>query len=154
PPVGPKRIELPPLRERREDILLLADYFLKNKSAELIRGLKKGREASSAIQFILSDPAKELLLKYDFPGNIRELQKIICEAIESTLRSQLTPGGLVISFEQVTISAKAVAQAFRETAWKRGLIDGPRKSDGETMKRETWNERKMRHQEETRRQLL
>jgi transcriptional regulator with AAA-type ATPase domain len=94
------------------------------------------------------------LLKYDFPGNIRELQKIICEAIESTLRSQLTPGGLVISFEQVTISAQAIGQAFRETAWKRGSIGRRRRSDEGSIKRETWNERKVRHQEETRRQLL
>jgi transcriptional regulator with GAF, ATPase, and Fis domain len=41
-----KRIELPPLRERREDVLLLADYFLKNKSDELTRGLKREGKAS------------------------------------------------------------------------------------------------------------
>jgi transcriptional regulator with GAF, ATPase, and Fis domain len=148
-----KRIELPPLRERREDILLLADYFLKNKSDELTRGLKREGETAPAIHFILSDQAKDLLLRYDFPGNIRELEKIICEAIESTLRSQLTPGGLLISFEQVMISAQALAAAFRETAWKRGSTGRRSISNGGSAEKETWNERKIRHQEETRRQL-
>jgi transcriptional regulator with AAA-type ATPase domain len=50
------------------------------------------------------------LLSYDFSGNLQELQKIISEAIENTLKGLLTPEVLVISFKQVTISAQAVAQ--------------------------------------------
>jgi L-2-hydroxyglutarate oxidase LhgO len=49
-------------------------------------------------------------LSYDFSGNLQELQKIISEAIENTLKGLLTPEVLVISFKQVTISAQAVAQ--------------------------------------------
>jgi two-component system response regulator AtoC len=59
---------IPPLRERREDILLLANYFLNKKSP--VRTPKK-----------LSSEAEELLLIYSFNGNIRELDHIIERAI-------------------------------------------------------------------------
>ncbi|MCF8261971.1 MAG: sigma-54 dependent transcriptional regulator [Melioribacteraceae bacterium] len=61
-------LTLPPLRERREDIPLLAEYFLKKKSP--VRSPKK-----------LSGQSKEVLISYDYPGNIRELQHIIERAI-------------------------------------------------------------------------
>jgi len=63
-------IILPPLRERREDILLLADHFL----SKFFK--KMGKEISG-----LSDEAKTLLLKYPFPGNIRELENMLERAI-------------------------------------------------------------------------
>ena len=56
-------IQLPPLRERKEDILLLANHFLKGDDVTA----KK----------TISDRAKEKLLKYNFPGNVRELKAII-----------------------------------------------------------------------------
>jgi DNA-binding NtrC family response regulator len=63
-------IMLPPLRERREDILLLADHFIDNFSR------KMGREITG-----LSGDAKKLLLRYPFPGNIRELENMLERAI-------------------------------------------------------------------------
>ncbi len=63
-------IQLPPLRERREDILLLADHFLEKFSR------KMGKEITG-----LSQEAKTLLLKYPFPGNIRELENMLERAI-------------------------------------------------------------------------
>jgi transcriptional regulator with GAF, ATPase, and Fis domain len=56
-------IRVPPLRERREDIPVLAEHFLKRYSTEL------GRPAAG-----FSQQAMELLQAYDFPGNVRELQ--------------------------------------------------------------------------------
>jgi Nif-specific regulatory protein len=56
-------IHLPPLRERGEDVALLADYFLKRACREF------GRPAAS-----FSPEASSLLLSYRWPGNIRELQ--------------------------------------------------------------------------------
>ena len=63
-------IVLPPLRERREDILLLADHFIQKFSQ------KMNKEISG-----LSGEARSLLLRYSFPGNIRELENMIERAI-------------------------------------------------------------------------
>jgi PAS domain S-box-containing protein len=60
------KIDLPPLRERREDIPLLIDAFVQKFNA------KMGREIEG-----LSEEALRLLLRYDYPGNVRELENII-----------------------------------------------------------------------------
>lgn len=57
-------LTIPPLRKRKEDIIPLAEYFLRQKNKS--RTLK-----------ILSDEAKEFLLSYSFPGNVRELEHLI-----------------------------------------------------------------------------
>ena len=59
-------LTLPPLRERREDIPLLAQHFVR------LHGRRMGREGLS-----LARPALELLLRHDFPGNVRELENLI-----------------------------------------------------------------------------
>ncbi len=61
-------LTIPPLRERREDIIPLANHFLETKSP--IRSPKR-----------LSAEAAELLMNYDFTGNVRELEHIIERAI-------------------------------------------------------------------------
>ena len=61
-------LTIPPLRDRRDDILLLANYFIKEKTP--IRAPKH-----------LSNEAEELLMGYSFNGNIRELDHIIERAI-------------------------------------------------------------------------
>jgi DNA-binding NtrC family response regulator len=58
-------LKIPPLRERREDILVLAEYFLE----------RSHRESGTAYR--LSQDALQLLLDYDWPGNVRELQHAI-----------------------------------------------------------------------------
>lgn len=57
-------LTIPPLRNRKEDIIPLAEHFLQQKNKT--RKLK-----------ILSDEAKEFLLNYNFPGNVRELEHLI-----------------------------------------------------------------------------
>ena len=64
------QIELPPLRERREDIGLLASYFLDRASK---------REARSKLTF--SAETMVLLERYDFPGNVRELENAVDHAV-------------------------------------------------------------------------
>ena len=63
-------IEVPPLRERREDILFLAGEFLKSTNREL------GKQVQG-----FSDSAIDLLLTYDWPGNVRELRNIVRGAV-------------------------------------------------------------------------
>lgn len=63
-------ITLPPLKERREDIPLLIDYFLKKYS-------KENQKSVSDI----SKEARALLLRYRYPGNVRELENLIERAV-------------------------------------------------------------------------
>jgi two-component system response regulator PilR (NtrC family) len=64
------QIKLPPLRERKEDIPLLVNHFVRKYSAET------GKEIQG-----ISPEALELLLGYDFAGNVRELENIIERSI-------------------------------------------------------------------------
>jgi transcriptional regulator with GAF, ATPase, and Fis domain len=72
-------IEIPPLRERREDIPVLTDFFLK-------------RYAGSALRF--SPEAMDALIKYPFPGNVRELEHAIQRTITLTRGSVARPSDL------------------------------------------------------------
>jgi two-component system NtrC family response regulator len=66
-------IALPPLRERRPDLPLLIDHFVRtfaDKNAKPIRGLTRD--------------ARETLLRYDYPGNVRELENLIERAVVLT----------------------------------------------------------------------
>ncbi|MCR6546061.1 sigma-54-dependent transcriptional regulator [Dehalobacterium formicoaceticum] len=60
-------LDVPPLRERRDDIIPLAEYFLESRS--------KVNPAEGS--YLLSSAAKEQLLKYNFPGNVRELAHLV-----------------------------------------------------------------------------
>ena len=73
------QIKLPPLRERKEDIPLLVNHFVRKYSAET------GKE----IEGVLPE-ALELLLNYDFAGNVRELENIIERSITLETSSTIT----------------------------------------------------------------
>ncbi|PKK89959.1 MAG: two-component system response regulator [Candidatus Wallbacteria bacterium HGW-Wallbacteria-1] len=63
-------IHVPPLRDRREDIPLLINHFLRKAIA------LSGKEIK-----VVSDEVYDVLIKYDFPGNVRELESIILDAV-------------------------------------------------------------------------
>jgi Nif-specific regulatory protein len=63
-------IFIPPLRERKPDVLLLADHFLQRYSAEHGRDIRR-----------LATPAIDMLTSYHWPGNARELQNVIERAV-------------------------------------------------------------------------
>ena len=64
-------ITLPPLRERPEDIMMLAEHFAINMARELEMELFSG----------FTEKAKRTLLEYDWPGNIRELKNVVERAV-------------------------------------------------------------------------
>jgi len=77
------QIKLPPLRDRREDIQTLANHFLKKYSQELSKNILK-----------ISPEALQILLNYEYPGNVRELQNIIERAVALESSPDLTAHNL------------------------------------------------------------
>jgi DNA-binding NtrC family response regulator len=78
-------IEVPPLRNRKEDIPALAHFFLKKFASRYGRG-----------EVVISDQAIEKLKSYSWPGNIRELQHTIEKAVILTDREVLTPNDFIL----------------------------------------------------------
>jgi len=76
-------IHLPPLRERRDDIPLLAQHFLKRYSEENNKPIP-----------VISESAMARLCAYPWPGNIRELENAIEQAVALSYRPELTPEDL------------------------------------------------------------
>jgi Nif-specific regulatory protein len=74
-------IYMPPLRERKTDILLLADYFLEKYAKENNKDIRR-----------LSTPAIDMLMDYHWPGNVRELENCIERAV------LLCDGGVIHSY--------------------------------------------------------
>jgi transcriptional regulator with GAF, ATPase, and Fis domain len=112
---------VPPLRERREDITLLARYFIKIYGNKLKKTFEK-----------IPDSEMEKLIRYDWPGNVRELENIIERgAILSLGPAFLVPELRISSteFPDATIEAslqenerRHIMWALQKTGWKvRGL---------------------------------
>ena len=59
------KIDVPPMKDRKEDIDDLSKYFLKNYSDSLDEDLR-----------VLSEDAKNIMMKYDWPGNVRQLENV------------------------------------------------------------------------------
>jgi DNA-binding NtrC family response regulator len=73
-------IELPPLRERKDDVLALAQYFIR----------KFNQENNKQVSENLSGPVLSLLENYHYPGNVRELENIIERAVVIAQTNEIT----------------------------------------------------------------
>jgi len=96
-------IQIPPLRERREDIPLLADHFLG------LLAQRHGREIPS-----IAPEAMKRLMEYGYPGNVRELENILERAVAlgegDTLTLDLLPDEVIKAPDSATVSMASIGE--------------------------------------------
>ena len=97
------RLSIPPLRERREDIPLLIDHFMERINLKQSKQIMK-----------VSPSALRILLNYDFPGNVRELENIIEHAIILTKGIEIQPRNLPSYLRSKQIEPPARAKISEE----------------------------------------
>ncbi|MCI5150877.1 MAG: sigma-54-dependent Fis family transcriptional regulator, partial [Candidatus Electrothrix sp. MAN1_4] len=119
-------VHLPPLRERRTDILLLAEYFLEQYCRENNKKIER-----------ISTTAIDLLIKYHWPGNVRELQNcmeravLICDS--NTISSVHLPPTLQSSDSVSTDSPLSLSGAV-ESFERELIIDALKHTNGNQTK--------------------
>jgi two-component system response regulator AtoC len=112
-------ITVPPIRERKEDLLDLAEYFLRDFSTQY------GRDAPA-----LTNPIRSVLLGYDWPGNVREVENVMKRLIlvgESAVRDELGQTqaaseeslGAVSRTAVKALERAKILQALEDTHWNR-----------------------------------
>ena len=104
---------MPPLRERKSDILLLADHFLEKYAREHGKRIKR-----------ISTPAIDMLTSYHWPGNVRELENIIERAVlvceTNVIHGHHLPPTLQTAEGSGTVTQLSLASAVE--AYERDII--------------------------------
>lgn len=123
------RLDIPPLKERKEDIPLLVENFIRLYSAEQKKAIKG-----------INEEALKLLMNYDFPGNVRQLENIIEHAVTLTkeglievdalpdfltvkscepIKSIYQYGGIDLDAKLQEIEREAILEALKEANGKK-----------------------------------
>jgi two-component system response regulator HydG len=89
-------LEVPPVREHREDISLLADFFLKRYAEKNNRTIKG-----------FTPRAMDLLMRYEWPGNVRELENVVERAVIMARGEMITPAEFPDILQQLDPEVKA-----------------------------------------------
>ncbi len=115
-------IYMPPLRERKTDILLLADFFLEKYARENKKDIRR-----------LSTPAIDMLMQYHWPGNVRELENCIERAVllcdGGVIHSYHLPPTLQTGEESDTIPALSLEESVA-TLEREMIIDALKNTQG------------------------
>ena len=106
------RIEIPPLRERKEDIPLLLDFFLKRFNERHKKQLKG-----------FSREARDVLIKHDYPGNVRELENIVERAVVLSRGEYITREDLSIFGPAEALPADGSMKQVVESMEKRMITE-------------------------------
>jgi DNA-binding NtrC family response regulator len=121
-------IQVPPLRERTDDILVLARRFREEASLELCRPVAG-----------ISEDAARLLRAHSWPGNVRELRNVIRQAVlvapdsvieADQLQSLLAAGDAPVETSTIGTSLKEIADAAVAEAEKRAIAETLQKTNG------------------------
>ncbi len=119
-------IFLPPLRERKDDIMLLADHFLEQYSRENDKQISR-----------ISTPAIDLLASYHWPGNVRELENCIERAVllcnDDVIRSEHLPPSLQMVKTTEIHSKRTLPEAI-ENKEREMIVDALKKTHGHQRK--------------------
>lgn len=111
-------ISLPPLRERKEDIPLLVDHFVRKYAAE------NSKEVTGVTPEVMS-----ALMAYDYPGNVRELENIIARAVAlasgKVLTSDLLPTHLLETRPQLKPLSELLMETERKAFRQAVALVGP-----------------------------
>jgi DNA-binding NtrC family response regulator len=112
------RVQVPPLRRRKEDIPLLVSHFIKTQAKREKKQVKG-----------ITDEALKKLLKYDFPGNVRELENMIKRAIVFSRGDYLTNEDISVPVDRklkyggklndevINLERGMIAEALKKNNW-------------------------------------
>jgi len=115
-------IYIPPLRERKTDIVLLADFFLEKYAKANNKSVKR-----------LSTPTIDMLMEYHWPGNVRELENCIERAVllceEGVIHSYHLPPSIQTGTESNTLPSRSMKKAVEDLE-REMIIDALKNSRG------------------------
>jgi Nif-specific regulatory protein len=119
-------IYMPPLRERKDDIMLLADHFLEKIATENNKNISR-----------ISTPAIDMLTRYHWPGNIRELENCIERAVllcnDDVIRSEHLPPSLQMAKKTEPVTQRSLTEII-ENKERELIVDALKKFDGKQRK--------------------
>jgi len=119
-------IYLPPLHERKEDIPLLVNYFLKRNNRV------NGRKIKS-----ISAEALDLLMDYEWPGNVRELENVIERALVLTNNNVILPDDIFLRSWKRTLDSEIISSPRSIS-----LLEGEKTLIQKALKSTHWNQTK------------
>ncbi len=117
-------IQIPPLRERGDDVLILARHFVEKFCKDL------NKKA-----LMLAPSAIEDLKAYSWPGNVRELQNCIERAVILTETDDIQPRNLNLSFRSAATPAQVLTDPWDQIDLSGTLADAVRKASSEVERR-------------------
>lgn len=120
-------INIPPLRERNDDIIILTKHFIQKFNTEFVKNIRQ-----------ISEQTEKMLLSYEWPGNVRELRNVIERAVLLANGDTLSPEHVMICPEKKECKEYAdvsehvlesrsladmekilISKVLRETSWRR-----------------------------------
>ena len=125
-------VEMPPLRDRVEDILMLSNLFIEENNKEYNKNIKG-----------FSDEGKRVMIQYSWPGNVRELKNVIERAMILTDQEYITPKHLPFEMKHVEKSTHAdTGHELMEIANDVSLENMEKMHLSKVLKRLEWNKSK------------